>query len=426
MGPATRRTESAFVSRRLLRNPILVSLMLALACFFLYRAGIANPPQVFYDEAYYVPAARAMLTNQPNPDPQAPPLGKLLIAAGIDTLGDNALGWRMPSAICGALTISAVFAWTYVLLDDLGLALIAAALAFFSNFTFVMSRVAMMDASLVAFLMWSLVAYTAAHRPEMSAARRRMLMCCAGTLVGLAGACKWNAVDTLAVMLCVSFGLPWLAKRMKPGAQGSLAQYARALQQIGIPWLLLALLVCPIASYALTFWPLCHSLHLPFEMHRIVEMNRYIWRWHRTVLGNRAIISAWYTWPFKTVPQRGLSDLLGNPVVMWGGLVALIYCVWRLKKSFDLPEALAALLYMANLLQWAVTPMNGVAYYYYYPAAMILCVALAVSLRSAPERVFGVRISLVLLSGAGAVFLWYIPRMAHLESPWDCVLGCWS
>jgi hypothetical protein len=83
-------------------------------------------------------------------------------------------------------------------------------------------------------------------------------------------------------------------------------------------------------------------------------------------------------------------------------------------------------LYAANFLQWAVTPQNGILYYYYYPAAMILCVAFAVAFRNMPERIGGVRLKLLLLLSAGAIFVWCLPRMAHLSAPWDCALGCWS
>jgi len=42
------------------------------------------------------------------------------------------------------------------------------------------------------------VAYTAAIALDLGAGRRRFLFICAGVLIGLAGACKWNAIDTLA------------------------------------------------------------------------------------------------------------------------------------------------------------------------------------------------------------------------------------
>jgi dolichyl-phosphate-mannose-protein mannosyltransferase len=233
-------------------------------------------------------------------------------------------------------------------------------------------------------------------------------------------------VDTLAVLLVVSFALYGMANRGIAEAGSSIVRYSRNLRQIGIPSALLGLTVAPALSYTLTFWPLCRSLHLPFGVHQLAAMNLFIWRFHVTVMTNGAITSAWYTWPLNRSPQRALSYLLGNPVVMWSGLAALLPCVWRFWKSLAVAEGLVVLLYAANLLQWAVTPAPGTFYYYYYPAAMILGVAIALALRGLPRDVFGVRLSFVVLVAAAVVFIWCYPRMAHLGAPWDCALGCWN
>jgi dolichyl-phosphate-mannose-protein mannosyltransferase len=408
------------------RHPVLAALLFGAVALALFLAGIGKPNTTFYDEGYYIPAAKTFLTGAPYTNPEAPPLGKELMAIGIKVAGDNPFGWRVAGAVCGALTLTAIFLWTYLLTRDFEVACLAATLTLFDNFLFVMSRVAMMDAFLLFFLSWGLLAYTAALELELRPLSRRVLLCCAGALVGLAGACKWNAVDTLAVLLVVSFALYGMARRPGTKASLSLARYSRHVRQIGMPSVTLGLIVLPVLSYSLTYWPLCRSLRLPFGIHQLVAMNQFIWRFHVAVVVNEPITSAWYTWPLHALPQRGLSYLLGNPVVMWSGLAAILFCLWRFWKSFAVTEGLLVLLYAANLLQWAVTPAKGTFYYYYYPAAMILGVAIAVSLRSLPSRIFGVRVSLILLVATGAVFLWCFPRMAHLQPPWDCALGCWS
>ena len=124
---------------------------------------------------------------------------------GMKAAGDNPLGWRVAAALCGALTLAAVYLWALLLLRDSRLASFAAGLTLFNNFLFVMSPVGMMDAFLMVFLMWSLVAYSAAIALDLSVGRRRFLFCCSGVLIGLAGACKWNAIDTLAALVLVSW-----------------------------------------------------------------------------------------------------------------------------------------------------------------------------------------------------------------------------
>jgi len=56
---------------------------------------------------------------------------------------------------------------------------------------------------------------------------------------------------------------------------------------------------------------------------------------------------------------------------------------------------------------------------------MFLGVAIALVLNQMAPRIFGVRVGLILLLAAATMFLWCYPRMAHLEPPWDCALGCW-
>jgi len=419
-------TQENSFQPQILRRLALTSLVIGAIALAFFLFGIGNPARNYYDEGGYVSAARAFLKDAPNPNPEAPPLGKLLVAVGIKLVGDGPLGWRIASAVCGSLSLVAVFLWTYFLSKDYRIACISAVLTLFNNFLFVMSRVAMMDVFLVFFLLWGLVAYTAALELDIGTAKRRILLYCSGISMGLAGACKWNAVDTLAILILASFALFWMSKRPLGGLTPSIARYARNLRQIGIWSLILALLVSPLISYSLTFWPLCRSLHLPFGVHQLLAMNLFIWRFHIAVIGNRFIVSSWYSWPLNLSPQRALSYLLGNPVIMWGGLVALVYCFQRFWKLFVAAEGLVVLLYAANLLQWAVTPAKCTFYYYYYPAAMFLGVAIALTLQSLPRRIFGVRVSLLVLSAAAIVFLWCYPRMTHLEAPWDCALGCWS
>jgi dolichyl-phosphate-mannose-protein mannosyltransferase len=424
-----RSTESS-ISSRILDRPAITAVILGVAALSLFLVGIGRPAKMHYDENLYVPESKTFLLGSIDESTRIhnlakPPLGKMILAIGMKAAGDNPLGWRVAAVLSGALTLVAVYLWTLLLLRDSRLASFAAGLTLFNNFLFVMSRIGMMDAFMMVFLMWSLVAYTAAIVLDLGAGRRRFLFICSGVLIGLAGACKWNAIDTLAVLFVVSFALLWVARRSPTDSISSLSRHARNIRQIGVLTLLLGLVVAPITSYLLTYWPLCQILHRPFSISELIAMHRYSWYICTTWVSNPFTTAAWYTWPLKISPHRALSYLVGNPVVTWGGLAALFFCLWRFWKTFALPEGLVLLLYAANFLQWAVTPEKGLFYYYYYPAVMILGVAIALALRSLPRSIFGVRVSLVVLVAAAVVFLWCYPRMAHLDTPWDCALGCW-
>jgi dolichyl-phosphate-mannose-protein mannosyltransferase len=375
--------------------------------------GIGNPATYIFDEPMYVIGARSLLNGSQDLNPQHPPLAKFLIAAAMKFSGDTPFGWRLAGAILGALTLVAIFLWTYLLLDDYGLALTATGLTLLNNFLFVMSRVAMLDVFYFAFVIWAVLGFTAALTLEISLAWRRALLAISGLLFGLGAACKWNAVVTLAAVGLVAAVL--------------YLRNSHHMQEVGAVTLGASLLFAPIAAYVLAYLPLCYRFHRAFSVTELVEMNAFIWRYHVACPGNPALDVPWYRWFFRASPERGLSYLMGNFVVVWTGAAAIAICAWQFIRSFALTEGLVSLLYATNLLQWVLIPQKRLVYYYYFPPAMFLAVAIVIVLsRANSPRIFGVRVSLLLLVAAAAFFLYCYPRMAGLQAPYDCMFGCWS
>src|SRR5580692_4955819 len=113
---------NAFSTARLGRRQFSAAMLFGLVSLALLLAGLGNPRRMYFDEGYFVPEARALIQGTPNPDPQAPPLakpplGKLIMAVGMKAAGDNPIGWRIAGAVCGALTVAAVYLWAFLLLQ---------------------------------------------------------------------------------------------------------------------------------------------------------------------------------------------------------------------------------------------------------------------------------------------------------------------
>lgn len=391
----------------------LTGLALGLFTLVFFLAGIGSPALYILDEYPYVNGARALLSGTQDLNPEHPPLAKFFIAAGMKVAGDTPFGWRLAGAVFGALSLVAIFLWTNLLLRDYLLALTAAILTIFNNFLFVMSRVAMLDVFYFAFVIWGILAFTAAVLLDTTLSRRRALLFSSGMLFGLGTACKWNAVVSLAAVALVA-GFLYFRK-------------THGVHDLGFRTLLIAFALVPLASYALAYWPLCHRFHRPFSITDLAAMNVLIWRYHVVCPGNPALDVPWYRWFFRASPERGLRYLMGNFVVVWGGLAALAICAWRFLRTFSLPEGLVTLLYSVNLLQWVLIPQKRLVYYYYFPPAMFLGVAIALVLaRRDTARVFGVRLSVLFILASGAFFLFCYPRMMGLNAPYDCMFGCWS
>jgi dolichyl-phosphate-mannose-protein mannosyltransferase len=399
----------------------LTSLVLGLGSLTLFLSGIGNPPVMYFDEKLYVDAGNAILARAHDPSPFGPPLGKLMIAGSLAITGDNSLGWRWPSAVFGALTLVAVFLLLKLLISDYALALAGAMLTLLNNFLFVFSRVAMMDIFLVGFAMWGVLGFVAALKiAGLERAKRRALLAFSGVMFGCALACKWNAVDELTVVVAVG---AWLLFSPRAQRNGEFAQCGAKLREAGVAWFAASLLVIPAVTYLATFWPLLRSQGIAFTPAAVISANAFIWNFHRGVIGNTGLIVPWYKWPLMTQPTRALSYLVGNWFVMWGGLVALLYCLRRFGRN--LAETLIVLFYAMNMLQWMLTPQPCVFYYYYFPGAMFVGMAIPVALSRLPARYFGVRLSVACLVPTFCIFVYCFAHMAHLGAPYDTMLGYW-
>ena len=150
--------------------------------------AIANLPNnaFIFDEAYYVPAARALLLGIPS-NLEYPPLAKLLIALSIKVFGDVTIAWRLPSILFGTLAIPVLYLLTRTLADR-KTALIAAFLLSFESLWFIHSSIAMLDIAAVSLALLALLFFV----------RREWVW--AGALLGLSMLAKEMTVLLLVVL----------------------------------------------------------------------------------------------------------------------------------------------------------------------------------------------------------------------------------
>lgn len=129
-------------------------LAVLVAVTFAMHLSIINQPDDFMvDEVYYVNDARDIVAGTGELRAEHPPLGQLLIAAGIAVFGDTTFGWRFLSSVFGAAGI----VFFYLICDRLGLSRRASFLATFllalENLTFVQASIAMLDVFNVTFML---------------------------------------------------------------------------------------------------------------------------------------------------------------------------------------------------------------------------------------------------------------------------------
>ena len=354
-----------------------------------FLAGVTTPEKFVFDEVHYVPAARQMLEPvmpQPMLNPMHPPLAKQLMALSIETFGDNALGWRYPSALFGALAIVAVYLCGLALFSAQGPAVAAALLAFFNQMLFVQSRIAMLDIFALAFSLFGIAAFMHGYRTS----RPHPLFALAGLAFGLSIACKWSGLFVLATCILVVAAIRLMQGWRTEFADGNAGDWYRpALWPDFRAWHFAAcFLLLPSVAYLASFVPL-YGWSVP----DLVEAQRRIFADNTTTaIAGHTYMSSWPSWPFLVRPVWYLFDkvaddeiaaivFLGNPVVLWPALPALGFCLrdWIVARRWD--AFLILSFYLGAYLAWALLPRTLGFLYYYLPSATLASLALVYALR---------------------------------------------
>nr|WP_246347059.1 phospholipid carrier-dependent glycosyltransferase [Sphingomonas jinjuensis] len=370
----------------------------------LFGFRIATPSTLVFDEVHYVPAARTMLALERAVNTEHPLLGKAIIAAGIALFGDNALGWRFFSALAGSVVVVGVFAAIWLMLGRMRPAVVAALLTMLNFTVFVQARIAMLDGFMAAFVVAALACFAWSARGSGAQVWRRWL---AGSiLLGLATACKWAAAPYVAFAGIGYLALKWQRPARWPGLSPLVA-----LSILGI---------ASILAYALTFAPAFFYVRDPLTLAALVPFQARMYAEQTQILPAHTYQSSWWTWPLDLRPiwylyepvdgaQRGIL-LLGNPAIMWGGLVAVAACVAGWLRTRAAAFALAAGLWIAGFAVWAAIPKSLGFYYYYYLPSIWLSTALAVAFDWGRDRFRYWDEAFVLL--AAVLFVHFYPILA--------------
>jgi len=370
------------------RNAV-VAVIIFFTAHFALLAGVTTPEKFYFDEVHYVPAARQMLepvNSTPMLNPMHPPLAKQLIALSIRTFGDGPLGWRYPGVLFGSLAIVAMYLCGLALFAAQGPAVASAMLAFFNQMLFVQSRIAMLDIFALAFGLFGIAAFMHGFRKQQP----HLWFALAGLAFGLSTACKWSGLFALATCIVIVAAIGLMQGWRTQFVDGTACDWYRPDLWSDFRYYHFAayFVLIPALVYLATFVPL-YGLSVP----DLLEAQRRIFSDNTTAaIAGHTYMSAWPSWPFLLRPVWYLFDkigddriaavvLLGNPLVLWPALPALIVCLrdWIVTRRLD--AFLILSFYFGPYLAWAMLPRTLGFLYYYLPSATVASLALVYVLR---------------------------------------------
>ncbi len=413
---------------------------LALTGVFALVAGwrLAIPSIAYFDEVHYLPAAREILSWWQTGEGaylnrEHPLLAKLLIALGMGLFGDTPLGWRIMPWACGVLAFFAATRALWHASHDRFATLAFAVLLGTGFHLFIHTRIAMLDIVMVAALAVAAWQFAAAcAQPEQG----RWRLTLTGIAIGAALGAKWNAIP-LAVVPGITF---FIARALAGRRRLLLSRRGAPVPGITLVEAFVWLGILPLAVYALTYLPgywLAEPLHpsplaekglIGFHRHifelqsQLMTPHRYMSTWPQWVLNARGV---WYLYEPIDGAQRGVL-LIGNPLTMWLGLPALLWCLFRGVWQRDRARLAAAIGYAVSLGFWIVAPKPVQFYYHYFVPSFFLLAALALTCSDLARGPRGRWLAWGIPAASVLVFAGFFPIIAALPLTGEDAYQAWA
>ncbi len=384
-------------------RPLLLLAVLLLFATALRIGRLGIPAHMVFDEIYYAKAAQQYLVHQEiTEEITHPPLSKLLIALAMRLTGNNAWGWRIASALAGALLVLA----TYLLIQEvvrLPFAAVGGAmLVALDGLVFVESRIAKPDIFLALFL-------TASYWAFWRYLRRGTLgwLYLSGLAAGGAVATKWTGLaplGTIPIYLVLLYGQGrWSAPHRRHWLH-----------------LVLAYTLLPAVVYLATWIPyfaLGHSLR------EWADFHLFMFRFHAGLTATHPYQSHWWSWPlllrpiwyeFEEVRQGVFRGVLaiGNPVFWWASLPAVATLGWEAVRRRDPTATFIVVGFLVSYIPYAFIG-RALFLYHMLPAVPFMAMATGVALVRVRARL-GAAIPLLYIAAAAAWFVSYYPVLAAL------------
>lgn len=415
---------------------------------------LGRPPEKVFDEVYYasdgclyagVDVADCGLENDAERSWVHPPLGRHLIALGVDGFGNRPFGWRVASAAAGTATVGLVGMLAFLLWGSPLWAAAASLLVATEHLHFVHSRIAMLDGLLAFFvvlgfvlLTWDRVRRARADRPEnrgppapptpppqpveapdgggvptatevaatpaprgLGRSGPRWLRVGAGLAFGAATATKWSGA--LAWLGGLVLAVAWERTRRR---RAGVARPLRSALREEWPSLVLAFVLAPLAVYTVTWtrWLANHEWSLPALWDNHVAIADY----HRTLSPfedgepiHPYLSSAW-TWLLLLRPVAYFWDGaggraaeilgIGNPVLFWGSLAIIPYLTIRWARGRDWRAGAILVPILVQYLPWLAVS-RPLFLFYLTPVTPFLALGMTALVRgiartAAPRRVW--------------------------------------
>jgi dolichyl-phosphate-mannose-protein mannosyltransferase len=287
--------------------------------------------ETVFDEIYYVKSAEQYLNFQVPYEWTHPPLGKLILAAGIVAFGYSPFGWRIMGVIAAMLMIPLMYVLGKKLLGTWIGGFAAAFLLAFDFMHFTMARMATVDTYVVFFSLASQLFFLIYLKDVLKNGWKVSVkpLFFAFLFFALGFATKWVVIYGFAAQIAILLviRLREVAKVKTKGFLNKLDAFSDHPYATILGFSLMAVFI-----YFLTYIP---DMLAGRSLLEVINLQGSMYNYHSTLTATHPFASPWWSWPFMVKPlwlfvsylpgnAKSTIVLLGNPAVWWVGFTSII------------------------------------------------------------------------------------------------------
>jgi len=379
----------------------------------------------YFDEIYHARTALEHIDNVYPFEVSHPPLGKLILSIGISLFGMTPFGWRFMGTLFGVLMLPILYVFLKNLFGKRTVATAGTALFAFDFMHLTQTRIATIDTYAVFFIlcMYFFLYRFLALEPGTPFWKCAIPLGLSGLSWGIGVACKWTVIYGGAG-LCVLYvvGMVLKLRRWPQDEEGKAAGYGSWCVKI-LLYSVLVFVLLPFGIYVASYIPYATALGVPLSLDGlwedmgalcynlwgnwtvgegfqpvsiakdnlsgiVMENQWFMLHYHEGVHTPHPYSSRWYQWIVDARPilyYLGYEDVAGagmrmsfgafhNPVVAWGGLLALGTVAVKLVTKRCAQCLFILVGYLSQLLPWVFIGRITFAYHY-FPSVLFLVLA---------------------------------------------------
>lgn len=347
--------------------------------------------ETMFDEVYHARAAFEYIHHIPAFENTHPPLGKIIISIGIRLFGMNPFGWRFMSAVFGTLMVPLIYLFAKKLFHQTRFAVLTTMLYVFDFMPINLSRIATIDIFVAFFIVLSyyfMYHYCVSVQHGDSLKKSLVPLGLCGFSMGLAVATKWTGVYA-GVGLGILFFMNMLKcyeRYLILPSTSNLGTHTTDFSGYFIKtcgFCMLAFILVPSVIYMLSYIPFVSKTGSSHLWTKAIENSKLMLSYHTSVTQAHAFSSRWYEWlcnkrplldSFQILSDETFSSVIcmGNPIIWWTGLIALIALLYNWLKYHDSKAGFLCTAYSIQLIPWLFITRTTFIYHYFASSLFLI------------------------------------------------------